>query len=91
MMKKHDHEDIILEEDDDIYEKGDTLKSFHHQAHQRISQKALLASFLSVWLKRYVVSSPPHDIILPTALLPAVHLVHGRSLGLLSAMVCCIQ
>ena len=47
--------------------------------------------FLSVWLKRCVVSSPSSDIILPTVLLPAVCLVHGRCLGLLLAMVCCIQ
>ena len=47
--------------------------------------------FLSVWLKRCVVPSPSSDIILLTVLLPAVHLVHSRSLGLLLAMVCCIQ
>jgi len=28
MMREHDHRDIVLEEDDDIYEKGDNLKSF---------------------------------------------------------------
>ena len=54
MMREHDHGDVILEgdvilkEDDGIYEKADTLKSFHHQARQLISQKALLAGFLSV-------------------------------------------
>jgi len=48
MMREHDHGDVILKEDGDIYEKGDTLKSFHHQAHQLISRKALLAGFLSV-------------------------------------------
>ena len=48
MMRKHDHGDIVLEEDDDIYEKSDTLKSFHHQARQLISRKALLAGFLLV-------------------------------------------
>ena len=56
-----------------------------------MSQKALLADFLSVWLKRCVVPSPSGDVILPTVLLSAVRLVHGRSLGLLPAMVCCIQ
>jgi len=45
MMREHDHGDVVLEEDDDIYEKGDTLKSFHYQARQLISQKALLAGF----------------------------------------------
>jgi len=37
MMREHDHGDVVLEEDDGIYEKGDTLKSFHHQACQPIS------------------------------------------------------
>ena len=90
MMREHDHIDVILKDDDGIYEKKDTLKSFHHQAHQPISQKALLVSFLLVWLKRCVVSSPSNDAILPTVLLSAVHLVHDRSLGLLLAIVCCI-
>jgi len=58
MMRKHDHGDVVLEEDDGIYKKGDFLKSFHHQGRQPISWKALLADFLSVWLKRCVVSSP---------------------------------
>ena len=48
MMRKHDHEDVVLKEDDGIYEKGDTFKNFHHQARQPISRKALLADFLSV-------------------------------------------
>ena len=69
MMKENDHGQIILEEDKGIYEKGDTFKSFHHQARQLISRKALLAGFLSVWLKRFVVPSPPLDAILPTVLL----------------------
>ena len=56
-----------------------------------MSQKALLAGFLSVWLKRCVVSSPSSDVVLPTALLLVVRLIHSRSLGLLLAMVYCIQ
>ena len=39
MMREHNHGDVILEEDDDIYDKGDTLKSFHHQAHQLIPRR----------------------------------------------------
>ena len=56
-IKEHAQGDIVLEEDDDIYEKGDILRNFHHQARQRMSRKALLVGFLSVWLKRCVVSS----------------------------------
>ena len=79
------------EEDDSPYEKGDILRSFHHQARQPMSRKALLAGFLSVWLMRCVMPSPSGDIILQTVLLPAVRLVHGHSLGLMPTMVCCIQ
>jgi len=90
-MKEHAQGDIVLEEDDGIYEKGVILRSFHHQAHQPMSRKALLARFLSVWLKRCVVPSPSSDVFLPTVLLAAVRLVYGHSLGLLLVMVCCIQ
>ena len=44
-MREHAHGDIVLEEDDGIYEKDDIFKRFHHQARQPISRKALLASF----------------------------------------------
>ena len=90
-MREHAHRDIVLEEDDDIYEKDNTLKSFHHQARQPISQKAILAGFLLVWQKRCVVSSPSSDAILLTALLPTVRLVRDRSLRLFPAMMCYIQ
>ena len=56
-----------------------------------MSRKALLVGFLTVWLKRCVVPSSSGDVIHSTVLLPAVRLVYGRSLGLLPAMVCCIQ
>ena len=90
-MKEHAQGDIVLEEDDGIYEKGDILRSFHHHACQPMSQKALLAGFLLIWLKRCVVPSPSSDVVLPTVLLPAVCLTHGHSLGVLPAMACCIQ
>ena len=90
-MQEHSQGDMILKEDDCIYEKCDILRSFHHQACRPTSRKALLPGFLMVWLKRCVVPSPSSDVIHPTVLLPDVRLVHGRSLGLLPAMVCCIQ
>ena len=90
-MREHAHGDVVLEEDVGIYEKGDTLRSFHYQTRQPMSQKAMLAGFLLVWLKRCMVPSPSSDVVLPTVLLPAIRLVHGRSLGLLLVMVCCIQ
>jgi len=48
MMASSGHEDVVLDKDDKIYEKGDKFKIFHHQASQSMSQKALLAGFLSV-------------------------------------------
>jgi len=56
-----------------------------------MSRKALLAGFLIVWLKKCVVPSSSGDVVHPNVLLPAVRLVHGHPLGLLPAMVCCIQ
>ena len=40
--------DVIFEEDDGVYEKGDFFKSYHHQARQPLSLPAILAGFLSV-------------------------------------------
>ena len=66
------HEDVFLEEDNGIHEKGDKFKSFHRQAKHPMSRKALLAGFLSVWVKKCVVPSPSHDGILSWVLLHAV-------------------
>ena len=71
-MQKHSQGDLIVEEDDDPYEKGDILRSFNHQARRPMSWKALLAGFLTVWLKRCVVPSSSGDVIHPIVLLPAV-------------------
>jgi len=51
-------DDVILEEDDGAYEMGDSFKSYRHQARQYLSYPAMLVGFLSVWLKKCVVSSP---------------------------------
>ena len=48
VMAANRHEDVVLDEDYDIYEKSDRFKSFHHQASQPMSRKALLADFLMV-------------------------------------------
>jgi len=91
IMSSNGHDDIVLEEDDEIYKKGDKFKSFYCQASQPMSRKALLAGFLLVWINKCMVSSPPHDGILLVVLFFAVQLVYGRPFGLLPAMVCCIQ
>ena len=48
MMASSGHGDVILDEDDEIYEKGNMFTSFHHQESQSMSRKAFLASFLSI-------------------------------------------
>jgi len=60
-MRVNDHEDVVLEEDDGDYERGDVFLSFHCQAKIPISRKALLAGFLSAWLNICVIPSRPHD------------------------------
>jgi len=77
------HIDVVLEEDDGEYEKGDTFLSFHHQAARPISRKTMLTDYLSAWLKRCVIPSPPHDGITPLEIFPGVELVHRTLLGLL--------
>ena len=46
-MKAGGHEDVVLEEDDGEYERGDTFLSFHRQSKRPISLKALLAGYPS--------------------------------------------
>ena len=69
----------------------DDLSSVIFRQPTPMYQKVLLVGVLSVWLKRCVVSSSYSDVVLPTVLLLVVRLAHDRSLGLLPAMVCCIQ
>jgi len=40
MMVVSGHDDVVLEEDDGIYEKGDKFKSFHRQTSQSMSRHA---------------------------------------------------
>ena len=44
-MQEHSQGDMILEEDDRPNEKGDILRSFHHQARRPMSRKALWPIF----------------------------------------------
>ena len=46
-MQEHSQGDLILKEDNGPYEKGDILRSFHHQACRPTSWKALLAGFFN--------------------------------------------
>jgi hypothetical protein len=67
------------------------FESFHHQAENPIYEKALLARYLMLWMKRCVVPSHSFEVLVVEVVYPAVCLVYGRSYALLPAMVACIQ
>ena len=90
-MKNNGYGNFILEEDIGPYEPGELFKSYHHQDWLPLSRQAILAGYLSLWLKRCIIPSPPRDGISSMACFPAIQLVFGEALGLLSVMVCYIQ
>jgi len=63
------------------------FECFHHQARIPISNRALLAGFLMLWMKRCVVPTLPHEVIAADVVYPAVLLAYGKSIALLPAMV----
>ena len=79
------------ESNEDTFKPDTIFDIFHHQAKISISDRALLAGFLMFWLKRCVVPALPHEVIVADVVYPAFHLTYGRSLGLLPAMVGCLQ
>ena len=84
---------------EDAFKLDTIFDSFHHQAMTPISDRALLAGFLILWLNRYAVPILPHEVIIVDVVYSAVLHTHGRSLGLLPAMKvvskvgfeCCIK
>ena len=90
-MKKANKADLILDENQDGHLRGEIFRNCHYQALRPISRIAALAGFLSLWLKRCVLQSPPRDDISIMVIFPTVDLTLGRALGLLPAMVCGIQ
>ena len=56
-----------------------------------MSDQALLAGFLMLWLKRYVVLMLPHEAIVVDVVYPAVLLAHRTSTAFFLAMVAGIQ
>ena len=51
------------ESNKDTFKPDTVFESFHHQAQVPISDRALLAGFLMLWLKRCVVPTLPHEVI----------------------------
>ena len=75
------------ESNEDTFEPDMVFESFHHQARIPISNRALLAGFLILWLKRCVVPALPHEVIVADVVYPAVLLAYGRPIALLPATV----
>ena len=81
----------LTESNKDTFKSDTVFESFHHQAKIPISDQALLAGFLTLWLKHCVVPTLLHKVIVTDMVYPAVLLVHGRSISFLQAMVASIQ
>ena len=80
-----------MESNEDTFKTNTVFENFHHQARVPISDRALLAGFLMLWLKRCVVPILPHEVIVTDVVYPAVLLAYGKSIALLPAMVTGIQ
>ena len=77
---------FTTESNEDTFRPDTIFESFHHQAKTPISDRALLAGFLMLWMKRCVLPMLPHEVIIADVVYPAVLLAHGKSISLLSAM-----
>ena len=75
------------ESNEDTFKPDMIFESFHHQAQVPISGRALLAGFLMLWLKRCVVPTLLHEVIIADVVYLAVLLAYGRSIALLPAVV----
>jgi len=79
-----------IESNEDTF-KDTVFKSLHHEARISISDMTLLAGFLMLWIKRCVVSTLPHEVLVADVVYLAVLLAYGRPLSMLTAMVSCLQ
>jgi len=62
---------------EDTFRPGTIFESFHYQAKTPISIRALLAGFLILWLKRCVVPTLPHEVIVADVVYLAIILAFG--------------
>jgi len=83
---------------EDTFKSDTVFESFHHQARISISgrallemDRALLAGFLMLWIKRCVVPTLPYEVLIANVVYPTILLSYGRSLSMLPAMVSCVQ
>ena len=76
------------ESNEDTFRADTVFESFHHQARVSISDRALLAGFLMLWLKHCEVPTLPHEVIVADVVYPTVLLAYGKSIALLLANGC---
>lgn len=70
---------------------GTVLLSYHHYACFGLMLGIVLASYLALWLKKYVIPYAPRECSTLKDLYPTVLLTSGRSLGFLLGMICRIH
>ena len=75
------------ESNEDTFKPDTVFESFHYQARILMSDRALLVGFLMLWLKRCVVPTLSHEVIVVNVVSPAVLLAYGKSIALLLAMM----
>jgi len=80
-----------IESVEDTFRPGTIFESFYYQAKTLISNKALLAGLLMLWLKRCVMPTLSHKVIVADVVYSAVLLTFGRGTALLPTIVGCIQ
>jgi len=66
------------ESNEDTFKPDTVFESFHYQARISISNQALLAGFLMLWLKRCVVPTLPLEVIVTDVVYPTVLLAHEK-------------
>jgi len=81
----------ITKSNEDTFKPDVIFESFHHQDKTSISDRALLAGFFMLWLKRCVVSTLPYEVIIADVVYPVILLGHGKSIALLPTIVARIQ
>ena len=59
-----------MESNEDTFKPDTAFESFHHQAKILIFDQALLAGFLTLWLKRCMVPTLPHKVIVADVVYP---------------------
>ena len=81
----------MTESNEDTFKPDTVFESFYHQTKIPISDRALFAGFLRLWLKRCVMPMLPYEVIVADVVYPTVLLAHGKSIALLPAIVARIK